>query len=438
VNIADGFRWLLGREAEPIQTRESDSSLESLLARVRPTRISPWRPASTREAMGVPAVFKAISLISNTIGTLSMEGYRRGEKLSLDDTPRLIIRPDPFTTPYTFWRNSAYYKARYGETWWWTARRDIDGSAMSVIPIDPRQIIATENPRDYLRPFIDWTLPSGRTARMPNEDMTWIPYLPDPTNRLRGFGPLQACGAAISVAVEAQEWAANFFGGNPSNIWIKSGLDIDEDEALTLKTQWMSGATNLPKVTGPSVESVTEIGTDPEKAQLSESRNFQNGEVALMFSMPPTLLNYAVAGSTITYQNVGQVADDLLRQCLLPHYLEPMEQAMSDLLPRATVGRFSVAGLLRADVRTRADVYNLLVPLGIETVEEARAAEGFAAGDVENRPVPFAAPQAVPSSLPVQTRELRDLRCPSCGKLAGRVAGRAEIKCRGCGALAVA
>ena len=439
MGLRDGFRWLVGRD--PTQDRatistalngSSASSLEDLIGRIRPIRSSPWRAAGQREALGVPAVFKAVSLICNTVGSLSMEGYRAGAKLPVEDTPRLVIRPNPLTRPHEFWRDSAFNMARLGEAWWWTAKRDIDGSPMSLIPVDPREVNVEENTRDPMRPVIHW-----REARMPNEDMTQITYLPDPNNPLRGWGPLQACGAAVSVAVEAQEWAADWFAGNPANTWIKSAVDIDEAEAEGIKSQWMADSLNLPKVTGPLIEDVKDVGTDPERAQMTEARNFANGEIALMFSIPSTLLNYAVQGSTITYQNVGQVADDFLRQCLLPHYLEPMEQAMSDLLTRATIGRFNVEALLRADIRTRYDVYNVGIPLGVISVEEARAAEGFGPGDVENRPVPFAPPQAVPASLPVQVRSLQDVRCPKCNRLNGRVGGPAEIQCSKCGTLIV-
>jgi len=434
MGLRDGFRWLVGRD--PTQDRatistalngSSASSLEDLIGRIRPIRNSPWRAAGQREALGVPAVFKAVSLISNTVGSLSMEGYRAGAKLPVEDTPRLVIRPNPLTRPHEFWRDSAFNMARLGEAWWWTAKRDIDGSPMSLIPVDPREVNVEENTRDPMRPVIHW-----REARMPNEDMTQITYLPDPNSPLRGWGPLQACGAAVSVAVEAQEWAADWFAGNPANTWIKSAVDIDEAEAEGIKSQWMADSLNLPKVTGPLIEDVKDVGTDPERAQMTEARNFANGEIALMFSIPSTLLNYAVQGSTITYQNVGQVADDFLRQCLLPHYLEPMEQAMSDLLTRATIGRFNVEALLRADIRTRYDVYNVGIPLGVISVEEARAAEGFGPGDVENRPVPFAPPAAVPASLPVQLRSAV-VHCPSCGKLVAEMATPPyRLRCRGC------
>ncbi len=363
--------------------------------------------------MGVPAVFRAVSLISNTIGALSMEVYRNEIKLSSDETPRIVIRPNPFTTPRVFYRDSAYYLARYGEVWWWTAKRDADGTAMSVLPIDPRNIQVTPNQQNLLKPQIEWL-----DVTMPNDDMTQITLMPDPNDPLRGIGPLQMCGAAVSVAVEAQEWAANFFAGSPASTLIKSAVQVDSDEAAILKTAWMSGAGNLPKVIDPGIESVTDIGVDPQKAQLTDIRSFQNGEVALMFGIPGVLMEHAVAGSSLTYQNLSDVWDSFVRGSLWPNYLEGIEQAMTDLLTRSLVGRFDLDGLLRADIQTRFNVYNLGIPLGVLTPEEARAAEGLGPGNIENRPVPFASPAAIPSVLPIQGREEeREIRCSNCSKL---------------------
>ena len=84
MGLRDGFRWLVGRD--PTQDRatistalngSSPSSLEDLIGRIRPIRSSPWRAAGQREALGVPAVFKAVSLISNTVGSLVDGGLPR-------------------------------------------------------------------------------------------------------------------------------------------------------------------------------------------------------------------------------------------------------------------------------------------------------------------------------------------------------------------------
>ena len=65
---------------------------------------------------------------------------------------------------------------------------------------------------------------------MPNRDMRQITYLRD-SSSLRGVGPLQLCQAAISVSVEAQEFAANFDadGGTTNAPVIRSADELDDD-----------------------------------------------------------------------------------------------------------------------------------------------------------------------------------------------------------------
>src|SRR6185369_9814784 len=197
------------------QTRAIDSFVdhpgltEQLLA-VQGLNSRPWRAASIREALGVPSNFRSVALIANTTGSLAMEAYRNGTLLDPTDTPRLIQRPDPFRIPRDFYRDTAFDQATRGEYWWWIAARDIDDSPLSVIRIAPWEI-KVEQTGDRLRPRIFWG-----TREMKLRDLRHGTFLPDPNSLTgpwqRGVGPLQLCGAAISVQVESDQWAANFFG----------------------------------------------------------------------------------------------------------------------------------------------------------------------------------------------------------------------------------
>ena len=120
--------------------------------------------------------------------------------------------------------------------------RDVDGVAQSLFPVPPWEVRVEANNRNRLFPTITW---GDRPMR--NEDMRQITYLPD-RNGLRGVGPLQMCGAAVSVAVESQEWAANFYAGNIPSIVGETDADMTEDEMKALKAQRLEEANNnLPK-----------------------------------------------------------------------------------------------------------------------------------------------------------------------------------------------
>jgi hypothetical protein len=99
------------------------------------------------------------------------------------------------------------------------------------------------------------------------------------------------------------------------------------------------------------------------------------------------------------------------------------------------VARFNVDGLLRADIKTRYEVYESgVTKSGVLSVEEARQMEGLSPGDVERAPVPLAPPQAIPAQLPIQQRSaMQDVHCSKCGKFLAKGLGTWETKCRGCG-----
>jgi HK97 family phage portal protein len=390
-----------------VQTRSDFPSWEQQVAAFH-NLPQPWMQASPDDALGVPAIFRAVTLISNTVGMLNLETWRNSQLLTdLEQIPRITLRPNPRTTPRVFFRDTAFYMATRGEAWWWIAKRDIDGNPLSLFPVPPWEITVEPNPSNRLEPDIKW---NGKT--IPNEDMRQITYLPS-HDGLRGEGPLQVCGAAVSVSVEAQVWAANFFSGSVPSIVGEADMDISEDEAKRLDEQWAEKPGNLPRWLSPGIK-VKDFGFDPSKAQLVESRRFNDGQAAVMFGIPGSLLEYSMPGSSLTYQNVEGEYMKLVRTCLQPNYLEPIEQEMSDLLTRSTTARFNTNEVQRADLKTRSEVYKNLVEAGVASEVGAKIV-GFETLDPDGSnvaPVPAAQPQALISRVPPDVRTTAmEVRC---------------------------
>lgn len=408
------FRDLL-RGIEPMdeapQTRGVDPwggylPLDAQLSALWNKRAGPFRVASVQEALGVPAIQRGVSLISNTIGSLSIQSYRDGAPTA--SVAALLARPDPYSTPGQFYRDSGYNLSSRGECVWWIARRDADNLPISLIVVPLAELNIEPNTRNRLRPIYKWgSIESTRFSPATRDgDFVHVTYLKEP-GTLRGVGPLQLCGVAASVAVEAQQWAANFFGeGGYPSVLVKArgtlGLDPETGvhEADALRKAWTQFDRNTPRVIDEGVEDVEQFKVDPAGATMLEAREFQNGDAARMFGIPGALLEYAVAGSSLTYQNIAEVYTQFVRTTLAPNYLEPMEQALTDLLPRSTIARFDVSGLQRADAKTRAETYQIMIGAGVMTAEYAQQQEGIIPGSVELAPVPFAPPAAVPSSIP--------------------------------------
>ena len=432
-----GRMFLDGIGPIDVQARHASEfpSFEEQMAAIQRRSRDTFRSAGVTEALAVPAIFGAVSLIANTVGSLSLEAYRKGVLMAQEDAPRLIQRPNPFTTARVFFRDTAFHTGTRGEAWWYHAVLDpIDGSTMSLVVVPPWELTVTQNDDNRLRPEIRWN-----DRLIPNERMTHITYLPDRSG-LRGVGPLQLCGAAVSVAVEAQQWAANFFSGSVPSIVGTTEQDMTGDELKAMDEQWNEKPPNMPRWLTNGL-TLSESPFDPAKAQLDQSRHANVGDVARMFNLPGALLEYQMGGSSLTYQNQQDIWADFLRRCLSPNYLEPMEQAMSDLLTRSTVARFNVKQLLRASPKERMEVHNLAIPLGIYDADTAAREEGYAPGNVDYAPVPFAPPQAVPTLLPPDRAlgagrsAMEEVRCGKCGRVNGEAAGAFRTVCKRCGTM---
>lgn len=359
--------------AEVLSTFAIDSFTDSpglteQLAAVQDIRLSSWGVPSIKEALSIPAVFRAVSLISNTVGMLLLQAYRQGTLLA--EQPTLVARPGLDGTPREFWRDWAYGLATRGEKIVRIVDRDENGRARKLMLLPGHEVQVEWDTR------LPW-LRNYRWRNMPLErdDIVHSTFLRDEWG-LRGMGPLQMCGAALSAAVEAEEWAARFFseGGVPS-VLLKALGKVSKPEADIIIEQWKEKAGNTVRLVDMGMDA-KELTINPEQGQLLGSRQYSIGSVATMFGMNGHLLNYAAAGSSLTYQNVGEVFVDFVRSTLAPGYLAPIEDAVSDLLPRGQSSRFNVQELYRADLRTRADVYKTLTDAGVPEPERRELA-GF-------------------------------------------------------------
>lgn len=407
-----------GAEFIAAQQLSLEENTEQLLTRLSGyTSNRAWTTPTVASAMGVPAIQRAVTLIASTTGMLSVQAFQKGALLK--EPPQLVRRPNPHETPGAFYSGTAAAMAKYGEFVWWIASRDGQGRAQALVLVPLHELEVRDNNENRLFPIYRWGSVEGTrySAANPTGKFVHVKYSGTDPFELRGRGPLQMCGAASSVAVEAQAWAANFYaeGGLPSVVIKHAGeLSPEEDEdgyneAERLRLQWVNRPNNTPRVIDQNIESVDYHQPGQQGAQMLDARQHNNGDAARMFGVPGTLLEFQAQGSSLTYQNLEGEFTKFVKTCLQPLYLEPIEQAMSDLLTRSTVARFNVKGFLRADVKTRYEVHKMAIESGIYDADYAQREEGIAPGDVEYAPVPYSPPAAIPPSVPRQFST--EIRC---------------------------
>jgi phage portal protein BeeE len=442
--------------------RVLSSTVETQVDRIIHAREHPRSGAyylpTVAQALGVPSIQRAVSLIASTTGMLTMQGFRNGELMA--EPPKLISRPDPDETPYQFYSMTAAQLAKYGEFVWWIASRDSDDLPNALINVPLAELRVEKNKDNRRFPKYKWGSIEGTRWTPANQTGKFVhkKYPIGEPMALRGEGPLQLGQIAVSISVESQVWAANFYGGggHPSDI-IKHAGQLDPtlrdemgevdpvnglSEADRLKAQYAARDPNTPLVIDQLIESINAGKIDEAGAQMLEARLHQNGDAARLFGLPGKFVEYVQSGTSLTYQTLESAFTDLVKTCLQPLYLEPIEQAMSDLLTRSTAARFNVKGFLRADIKTRFEVHKTAIETGIYGAEYAQTEEGIRPGDVEYAPIPFAPPAARPTLVPKaaslpEPKEVRH-QCGTRTRFLGTSRGGSEHYCPHCKQLVAA
>ena len=127
------------------------------------------------------------------------------------------------------------------------------------------------------------------------------------------------------------------------------------------------------------------LTVDPEKAMLIESQRFTIQQVCRYFGVPPEMIG-ADSGSPKTYANLEQRNLDFLTYGVGPKIVR-LEHTLNASLPRGQFVKFNTGALLRTDLKTRYESYQIGLAAGFLTVDEVRELE-------DREPLPAAAQPA--------------------------------------------
>lgn len=317
------------------------------------------------EAMTVPAVARARNIVAGTLASLPLELYNsRDEELP---KPRWMRQPDP---------NSAY-----GTMMAWTID-DLIFNGSSYWQIIE---IYKEDGRPSAFRYINF----GRVTPQYNHDSTMVEgYLVDgvrvPNNGLGSLITFQALdegvlkrGASTIKTAIALEQAAKRSAEEPvpNGVLKNTGMDLPEDQVMNLLARFKAARNTRATAYMTSNLEYQPMQFDNTQLQLVESRKAMQTMVAQMMNVPAYLLD-AETGGSLTYNNAeGQkryLVDFSLRNIIT--VLEN-RLSMDDITIMGQHVRFDLDDFLRGNPTERAAFYRDVVPLGILTVDEARAME---------------------------------------------------------------
>lgn len=322
-----------------------------------------------------------VSLISSAIAALPRKIVEKGDRQRVPiegpEWRHLLGPPNPATNAGgTFWRTVTASLLLHGNSFIWKSRdreRPAPPGGVNELWFMAPQRLRVEFSRETGKVFHDSV--SRRTFTP--LDVMHMQGLG--TDGLRGLSPIQEAATSLGSMMLAERGVNRF---------LRNGMTM----AGFLRTpEKMRGADGQARATElkdrfqakvqAGVEGIGDIAvldngaefeplTVPwEQMQFLELREFQRDDLISLFRCPPHMLG--IGGKDSNWgTGVEQRSIQFVTYTLIPWIRQLEEVIETELLPDDLQMRFNVTGLLRGDMRTRAEYYSKMRDMGVLSADD--------------------------------------------------------------------
>ena len=323
-------------------------------------------PAVTeRTAMAISAVYACIGLIGGAISCLPLQIYQRNEesRKRIDHEIWWLLNEQPSASisAAVFWEYVAWSLMLHGDAFARILRASpLSPKISGLKPMHPLDVSVTKNGDRLAYTFID---DDGKTVTLDQDDMLHIPGLG--FDGLRGMSPLRhAARQSMGLSLAADEYSARFFsnGARPDYV-VTMPNSLKDDQVKLFRESWMARYAGVGNAHVPAILTgggdVKALSLNPEDAQLIETRNFNAGDIARFYGVPPHMIGITDKttswGTGIEQQGIGFVKYTLQR------HLVKIEQEINRKCFRIArnFAEFNTAGLERGDFKARNEGYRI-------------------------------------------------------------------------------
>ena len=352
------------------------------------------------KALGLAAVFSAVEKISEAIGSLPLKVFR-----VMDDDERVPAQthrswrmlhdmPNEYTTAHTFWSTVAGQILLGGNSFILKERDPQTGMVEQLWLINPEQVT------------VEW---NGTKTFLVQEGFIQKRYTVDDILHIMGFSldgvvgcsRIAYCRQSLGTALARSRFEGEFYarGGKfPGVVEYPGRLGKQGVENMAAgfaeKHSGRGNATASPSLKKGATFKVT--GMSLEDMQFVESAQLSRSDIATMFNLPAAYSN-ASSGDSLTYATTESNQIQFATQAVAPLTNRIARALSSDpaiLSWNVMYCEFVLEGLLRADMKTRAEYWKTLKEMGV--VDEAYIAAR------ENLPAPPPKPKPVAPPAPLQ------------------------------------
>lgn len=362
----------------------------------------------------VTTVFACVRVIADAVSTLPFFIYRRladGGKERAEDHPlfRLVHdEPNQLHTSDVFRSMLMAHVLLYGNAFAQVLRNQ-KYQITGLLPIHPSRVKVAINKTTGAVAYS--VKEDNNTERLFMRDemihLRWIT-----TDGVLGYTPVALLRAAIELSMSAEQHGLNVFkrGGALKGV-LEYPTELTQDAFERLVKTWRDQTEGTAKAWAtPILEAglkFTPLGQVNTDAQFLESRRFQVEEIVRFYGVPK---HKVMDTERATYSNISQEDLSFYKDTVRP-WLTRLQNEFNRTLfafDREYFVEFLIDDLLRAETKTRFEVYGIAIEKGIMTRNEVRARENLnpvEGGDEILLPLNMAKPGELPPAAEPQQKE---------------------------------
>jgi len=332
-------------------------------------------------ALGIPAVYACIRVLTEAIASLPLIIYERFDNGDRERARGFSLfsllhdSPNPLMTSFELRELLVGYLCLRGNAYCFIERDG--GEVVALWPLHPDRVTVDVSGRELIYKHQN----DGNEKTYSMADILHIRGLS--SDGIIGYSPLALLRDAFGYAKAVGEYSSSYFknDASPGGILTTAGT-LSVQSHSNLRQAWSEGYQGKGKHHRVAILDNDlkwqSIGVSPQDSQLIESQKFSVVEIARVFRVP---LNLVMDYERSTYSNVTEQNRSFLTHTLQP-WLTRIEQAMGkSLLTEAEKERYFIEhltqGFLRSDTKTRFESYKIAIEAGFLTIDEVRQMENM-------------------------------------------------------------
>ena len=351
-------------------------------------------PLNQDSALSIGAVYRGVQIISTSVCQMPLQVWRGTDLL---DTPSYIKRPDFNMNVNHFIEMTVSSLALNGNAYWRVTRNQSGG--ITNIEVLPPTLVTVEVDDKTGKKRYSYDSKYYSPKEMQHLQLMRVP------GYVYGLGPIQRVRGELELALDLREYTGHWFSksGVPTGI-LKTDQPLSEEWAESYKARWQKVMEGVEK-TAVLGNGLTYISTylNPKDALFVEVINSNLQAVARMFGIPASLMSLPLEGNSMTYSNTRDENNQFLKYTLSV-YMQEIENAFTELVPRGQEVRFDTTALLRMNEADRFANYAIAIQNGWMSPEEVRKKEGL------QGPAPKPQPMAKAPSVSATTNVKADVK----------------------------